>query len=93
MSHAQKRNTHQNVQTEQLIRTLKNECMRQVNVATSRRNKMGKHWRKKFYDNRYSDPFPQPWANPKHAHAQVNGETQQSQSLMILHSEVSKRKI
>ena len=53
---------------------------------------MGRHWRKEFYDNRYSDPFLKPWANPKHAHAQVNGETQQSQSLMILHSEVNKRK-
>ncbi|MDA1478326.1 YpzG family protein [Bacillus sp. CLL-7-23] len=31
-----------------------------------------------------TENFPQPWANTKHARAQVNGETQQTQDLIIL---------
>ncbi|WP_078408432.1 YpzG family protein [Priestia abyssalis] len=52
---------------------------------------MGKNTNKKFFDNRHSNPFQQPWANPKHAHAQVNGQTQQTQDLIILQHEARKR--
>ncbi|PMC33844.1 YpzG family protein [Metabacillus halosaccharovorans] len=52
---------------------------------------MGSHSHKKFYDNMYSNPFNQPWANPKHAHAQVNGQTQQSQDLIILKRQTRKQ--
>ncbi|GMB09298.1 YpzG-like protein [Thermolongibacillus altinsuensis] len=52
---------------------------------------MGKHSKKKFYDNLYSNPFQQPWANPKHAHSQVNGETQQTQHAIVLEYDVRKR--
>ncbi|ABO65842.1 MULTISPECIES: YpzG family protein [Geobacillus] len=52
---------------------------------------MGHHRRKAFYDNLYSNPFPQPWANRKHAHAQVNGETRQPLNLIILERETRKR--
>jgi hypothetical protein len=47
--------------------------------------------KKKFYDNIYSNPFQRPWANPKHSHAQVNGETQQTQDLIILERQTRKR--
>jgi hypothetical protein len=46
---------------------------------------------KKFYKNRYANPFQQPWANPKHAHSQVNGQTQLTQDLIILETETRKR--
>ncbi|BDG33460.1 YpzG family protein [Parageobacillus thermoglucosidasius] len=52
---------------------------------------MGHHPRKTFYDNLYSNPFQQPWANPKHAYSQVNGETQQALNLIILERETRKR--
>lgn len=47
---------------------------------------------KKFFDhNPYSSPFTAPWYRPKHAHAQVNGETQQTQDLIILERQTRKR--
>ncbi|RSK26146.1 YpzG family protein [Bacillus sp. HMF5848] len=46
---------------------------------------------KKFYDQLYSNPFNQPWASRKHANAQVNGETQQTQNLIILENQTRKR--
>ncbi|WP_072581050.1 YpzG family protein [Bacillus weihaiensis] len=52
---------------------------------------MGTNQKKKFYDNLYSNAYTQPWANPKHAHAQVNGETQQTQDLIILERQTRKR--
>lgn len=52
---------------------------------------MGRHSHKKFYDNLYSNPFQQPWANPKHAHAQVNGETKQTLNLIILERQTRKQ--
>ncbi|MDF0725917.1 YpzG family protein [Cytobacillus suaedae] len=52
---------------------------------------MGKHTKKKFYDNLYSNPFQQAWANPKHSWAQVNGETKQTQNLIILENQTRKR--
>ncbi|MDX8367269.1 MULTISPECIES: YpzG family protein [Bacillaceae] len=52
---------------------------------------MAKHTKKRFFDNRYSNPYQQPGANPKHAHAQVNGETQQAQNLIILENQTRKR--
>ncbi|OEH91388.1 YpzG family protein [Bacillus solimangrovi] len=47
--------------------------------------------RKKFYENRYADPFQSPRANPKKAYQQVNGETQQSQQSIILENQTRKR--
>ncbi len=52
---------------------------------------MGSNSRKRFYDNLYSNAFSQPWANPKHAHAQVNGQTQQTQDLIILKRQTRKQ--
>ncbi|MBD1379654.1 YpzG family protein [Metabacillus arenae] len=49
---------------------------------------MGKN---KMNHARTKQPYPQPWANPKHAHSQVNGETQLSQDLIILQNETRKR--
>jgi hypothetical protein len=53
--------------------------------------RLGQNKHKKFFDNRHSTPFQQPWANPKHAHAQVNGQTQQTQDLIILENQTRKR--
>lgn len=52
---------------------------------------MGTNKKKKFYDNLYSNAFTQPWAKAKHSHAQVNGETQQTQDLIILERQTRKR--
>jgi hypothetical protein len=52
---------------------------------------MGSNQKKSFYDNLYSNPFKQPWANPKHAQSQVNGETQQTQHLIILKRQTRKQ--
>ncbi|MGM0877011.1 MAG: YpzG family protein [Bacillota bacterium] len=52
---------------------------------------MGTIQKKRFYDNFYSNPFNQPWANPKHAHSQVNGQTQLTQDLIILEAQTKKR--
>ncbi|WP_243388076.1 YpzG family protein [Bacillus kexueae] len=52
---------------------------------------MGSNQKKKFNDQIYSNPFQGPRANPKHAHNQVNGETQQSQDLIILEHQTRKR--
>jgi hypothetical protein len=82
---------HPSEQMEQLTPILKNECMHPTNEAISRGSKMGKNWKKKFYDNLYSTPFQQPWANPKHSFSQVNGETQQNQHAIILEYDVRKR--
>lgn len=41
--------------------------------------------------NEYNNPFQQPWANPKHAWAQINGETKQTQNLIVLERETRKR--
>ncbi|WLR42672.1 YpzG family protein [Bacillus carboniphilus] len=46
---------------------------------------------KDYTKNRHSNPFNQPWANPKHAHAQVNGQTQQTQDTIILEKQTRKR--
>ncbi|MBA4536328.1 YpzG family protein [Bacillus aquiflavi] len=50
---------------------------------------MGK-MKNQFFQNHYSNPFKSPWYSPKHAKAQVNGETQQTQSLIILENETRK---
>jgi hypothetical protein len=52
---------------------------------------MGTNQKKKFYDNLYSNAFSQPWANPKHAFSQVNGQTQQTQNLIILEAQTRKQ--
>ncbi|MDC2865450.1 MULTISPECIES: YpzG family protein [unclassified Bacillus (in: firmicutes)] len=41
--------------------------------------------------DRHSELFAPTWARPKHAKAQVNGQTQQTQSLIILANEMKKR--
>jgi hypothetical protein len=53
--------------------------------------RLGQNTNKKFFDNLHSNPFQQPWANPKHAHSQANGETQQTQDLIILKRQTRKR--
>lgn len=40
-----------------------------------------------------SELFNHTWTRPKHAKAQVNGQTQQTQSLIILANECKKRPI
>ncbi|MFY4776474.1 YpzG family protein [Metabacillus sp. RGM 3146] len=55
---------------------------------------MGTNNHKPYFDHMSamkSQAYPQPWANAKHAHSQVNGETQQSQNLVILQRETRKR--
>jgi hypothetical protein len=42
----------------------------------------------KFFQNR---PFTTPWYTPKHSHSQINGETQQSQDLIILKRQTRKQ--
>ncbi|MFD3448098.1 YpzG family protein [Microbacteriaceae bacterium 4G12] len=47
------------------------------------------------YRNRldeHSELFHHTWTRPKHAKAQVNGQTQQTQALIILANETKKRK-
>ena len=39
----------------------------------------------------YEDPFQSPRANPKHAHHQVNGETQQAYNDIVLQVQTRKR--
>ncbi|GGE78390.1 YpzG family protein [Priestia taiwanensis] len=48
-------------------------------------------YKKKQKFNAHSSPFESTWANPKHAKAQVNGQTMQTQSLIILATEAKKR--
>lgn len=52
---------------------------------------MGTNQNKKFYDNFYSNALSQPWANPKHAFHQVNGETQETQHQIILKRQTRKQ--
>jgi hypothetical protein len=42
----------------------------------------------KFHNGK---PFTTPWAKSKHAHSQINGETQQSQDLIILKRQTRKQ--
>jgi hypothetical protein len=49
---------------------------------------MGK---KGYKRNEYNNPFQQAWANPKHAWAQVNGETRRTQNLIILEHQTRKQ--
>ncbi|MCM2533868.1 YpzG family protein [Neobacillus pocheonensis] len=42
----------------------------------------------KFFQNK---PFSTPWANAKHAHSQINGESKLTQDLIILKHETKKR--
>ncbi|AIE59142.1 YpzG family protein [Bacillus methanolicus] len=47
---------------------------------------------KKYFDNNpNSSSFTAPWYNPKHAHSQVNGETQLTQDLIILKKQTRKQ--
>jgi hypothetical protein len=41
--------------------------------------------------NHEGKPFTTPWAKSKHAHSQINGETQQSQDLIILKRQTRKQ--
>ncbi|WP_081810690.1 YpzG family protein [Bacillus sp. UNC438CL73TsuS30] len=42
----------------------------------------------KFFQNK---PFSTPWANPKHAHSQINGESKETQDLIILKRQTRKQ--
>lgn len=44
-----------------------------------------------FYQNKYSSPFTKAFYNPKHAHSQANGQTTQTQNMIILEAETRKR--
>ncbi|MEL3974002.1 YpzG family protein [Rossellomorea oryzaecorticis] len=44
-----------------------------------------------FYQNKYSSPFNKGFYNPKHAHSQANGQTTQTQNMIILEAETRKR--
>jgi YpzG-like protein len=47
---------------------------------------------KKYFDqNTNSKSFAAPWYNPKHAHSQVNGETQLTQNTIILQRQTRKQ--
>ncbi|MDX5476722.1 MAG: YpzG family protein [Bacillaceae bacterium] len=46
---------------------------------------------KPSHNNRSGNPFPQPWANAKHAYRQVNGETRQAQNMQIVEIQTRKR--
>ncbi|TMW70582.1 YpzG family protein [Alteribacter natronophilus] len=52
---------------------------------------MGKGTRRQRFGLKYSDPFEDPRANPKHAFHQVNGESQQSLHNQILEVQTRKR--
>ncbi|WP_010170996.1 YpzG family protein [Bacillus coahuilensis] len=41
--------------------------------------------------SKYSSPFNKAFYNPKHAHSQANGQTQQTQDLIILENQTRKR--
>lgn len=47
--------------------------------------------KRRSFPARYKSEFQSTWSNPKHAFRQVNGETQQTQSLIILEQETRKR--
>lgn len=47
--------------------------------------------RYQLHDHSYNSPFNGTWTRIKHAKAQVNGQTQQSQPLIILERETRKR--
>ncbi|MBU8880594.1 YpzG family protein [Bacillus sp. FJAT-29790] len=51
---------------------------------------MGKSKNRNFERNPYSRSLASPWANPKHAYKQVNGQTQQTQDLIILETVVKR---
>ncbi|MCA0989370.1 MULTISPECIES: YpzG family protein [Bacillales] len=51
---------------------------------------MGKDNRDRLHP-KYKDPFQSPSANPKHAHHQVNGETQQAYNDIVLQIQTRKR--
>jgi hypothetical protein len=42
----------------------------------------------KFHEGR---PFAKPWANSKHAHSQINGESKLTQDLIILKHQTRKQ--
>jgi hypothetical protein len=44
-----------------------------------------------FNQNKYSSPFNKAFYNPKHAHSQANGQTTQTQDLIILEAQTRKR--
>lgn len=44
-----------------------------------------------LHDPKYNSPFNSLWTNSKHAKAQVNGQTMQTQPLIVLAVEAKKR--
>ncbi|KAB2492522.1 YpzG family protein [Priestia endophytica] len=51
---------------------------------------MGKNRQNRFSNQGYQNPFQQAWSSPKHASSQVNGETQQTQGLIVLEKQMRK---
>lgn len=52
---------------------------------------MGKKNNSNKFDRNYVSPFNQAFYNVKHAHSQVNGQTTQTQDLIILENQTRKR--
>jgi hypothetical protein len=83
----------------QLILIHKKECVPhpivmgiQINYFSNKEEGLNMGNSKKFLQgNPYSSPFTAPWYRPKKAHSQVNGETQQTQDLIILEKQTRKR--
>lgn len=47
--------------------------------------------KRNFKEHKYQNPFQNPHASPKHAYHQVNGETRQTQNIIILERETRNR--
>ncbi|WP_069202992.1 YpzG family protein [Bacillus testis] len=47
--------------------------------------------RYRFGDRQYKSPFETTWTSQKHAKARINGQTQQTQSLIILERQTRKQ--
>ncbi|MGL4522176.1 MAG: YpzG family protein [Bacilli bacterium] len=45
----------------------------------------------RYQDDSHSSLFVQTWTNPKHSKSQVNGQTMQTQSGVILEAQTKKR--
>ena len=43
------------------------------------------------FNRDYNSPFKKAFSNPKHGHAQANGQTTQTQNLIILERDTKKR--
>jgi hypothetical protein len=68
-----------------------NVCTVRIKRTVNNKEAFALSKKKKFYDNLYSNPFQNPRASIKRAFGQVKGETQQTQSAIILENQTRKR--